>query len=52
MQAIEHSDKDGETIPRSIRVEFVSPNIPSEPSQNSREGGADNSVQAWPIRQS
>lgn len=46
VQAIEHSGKDGENVPRSIIVEFVSPSHPSEQIQHKPDEGADNTVQA------
>ena len=36
LQAIEHSGKDEEKIPRSIRIQFVSPKHASEQTENSR----------------
>ncbi|MBU6482465.1 MAG: hypothetical protein KGS09_18215 [Nitrospirae bacterium] len=50
LQAIEHSGKDEETLPRSIRVVFVSPDQVSAQRQITHEAGADNRVHAWPTR--
>lgn len=41
LQAIEHLGKDEETIPRSIRVVFVSPDHVSAQRQITHEAGAD-----------
>ena len=50
LQAIEHSGKDEETIPRSITVKFISENEVSAQSPNRREAGDANRVHAWPTR--
>lgn len=50
LQAIEHSGKDEETIPRSITVKFISANDVSAQRPNRTEAGDANRVHAWPTR--
>lgn len=46
----EHSGKEGETIPRSIQVTFVSPTHGAAESHNTHEVSPDIDAQAWPTR--